>query len=221
LIQDLLELRAQMVQTLELPVASREVVVYLFSNEDQYRRFLIARYPELPPRRAYFVGTDHELSVYTFWGNRIQEDLRHEFTHGILHASLRSVPLWLDEGLAEFFELGGTAAGSIHPEYATNLASATENGWTPNLERLEKLRLVQDMTRSDYQEAWAWVHFMLHDAQLRPVLLAYLTELRNDPDPGVLSERLRLADATLNARFCAYTGSLQPPRAIRANSPRS
>ena len=43
--------------------------------------------------------------VYTYWGNRIQQDLRHELTHAILHSVLKDVPLWLDEGLAEYFEV--------------------------------------------------------------------------------------------------------------------
>ena len=210
LIQDLMLLREQVAQTLDLPIASREVVVYLFSDEAQYRRFLTTRYPDLPPRRAYFIGTAHELAVYTFWGERVQEDLRHEFTHGILHASLRSVPLWLDEGLAEFFELDRSIAGGLHMDYVSNLVSAAQNGWEPDLERLERLELVHEMTRSDYQEAWAWVHLMVNDGQLRPTLFEYLAELRDNPHPIPLSERLRLADASLNARFCTHVASLTP-----------
>ena len=66
--------------------------MYLFTNEAEYTQYLNATYPGLPKRRAYFVGTPRELAVYTYWGERIQEDLRHEYTHGLLHACLKQSP---------------------------------------------------------------------------------------------------------------------------------
>ena len=85
--------------------------VYLFEDRDAYERFMQSRYPNLPRRRAFFVaqprgvGGGDDLLVYTFWGERIRQDLRHELTHALLHSVLKDVPLWLDEGLAEYFEL--------------------------------------------------------------------------------------------------------------------
>ena len=38
-------------------------------------------------------------------GDHLRTDLRHELTHALLHGVLKDVPLWLDEGLAGFFEL--------------------------------------------------------------------------------------------------------------------
>ena len=38
--------------------------------------------PGFPERRAIFVETDVELSVYAHWGEAIAEDLRHEVAHG-------------------------------------------------------------------------------------------------------------------------------------------
>jgi len=210
LIQDLLRLRERVSTTLNLPVPTREVVVYLFANERQYRRFLATNFPDLPPRRAYFVGTPEELSIYTFWGAHVQEDLRHEFTHGLLHASLVAVPLWLDEGLAEYFEVSGIPPDGVHADYARNLQAAIANGWRPNLERLEHLMLVQDMTRSDYEEAWAWVHLMLHRPEWTPILLDYLSDLREKPNPVPLSHRLRSVSDDIQNVFLAYVASLTP-----------
>jgi hypothetical protein len=97
LIEDLKALRRQVSDELELPLGSKTVTVYLFSNEQEYTQYLHATFPGYPPRRAYFIQTPgKDLAVYTWWGDRIQEDLRHEFTHGLLHACLENVPLWLD-----------------------------------------------------------------------------------------------------------------------------
>jgi hypothetical protein len=208
LLRDLDSLRDEIADTLNLPVQKQPVTIYLFSDEVRYAQYLQARYPQLPPRRAYFVGTSKELAVYTFWGEKIQEDLRHEYTHGVLHASLLDVPLWLDEGLAEYFEVAGRPAG-LNREYATRLASDFARGWHPNLERLETLEAVNDMQKADYQEAWAWIHFLLHHSDdSRDVLLSYLRELQSNGKPGPLSTRLRTAIPRVDERFAAHAVSL-------------
>lgn len=209
LIQDLVVLRKQVSQALQLPLQTEPVIVYLFSNEVEYYQYLQTAHPGLPSRRAYFIATPQELAVYTYWGERIQEDLRHEYTHGLLHAALHSVPLWLDEGLAEYFEVAGPTPGQVNPEYAERLATAITNGWQPDMERLERLEKVEQMQRADYREAWAWVHFMLHSSpDTRQILLSYLQDLRADPDPEELSKRLARDVPQLNQRLLSYLSSL-------------
>lgn len=207
-LRDLDGLRDQIADELNLPVQKQPVTVYLFADEVRYAQYLQARYPLLPPRRAYFVGTAKELAVYTFWGERIQEDLRHEYTHGVLHASLADVPLWLDEGLAEYFEVTSQPTG-MNRDYAMRLASNLSQGWKPDLDRLESLETVDDMQKADYQEAWAWVHFMLHHSEeSRSVLVSYLHDLRTNPKPGSLATRLRTAIPSAEARFASHAASL-------------
>lgn len=209
LIQDLIQLRKDVAEQLQLPLEGRDVVVYVFGDKTKYQQYLDATYPGLPPRRAYFVGTPRELAVYTFWGDSIQEDLRHEFTHGLLHAQLKDVPLWLDEGLAEYFELPRTTPNAVNREYARKLGIAIANNWEPDLERLESLQDVIQMQRADYQEAWAWVHFLLHNSDdSREVLLNHLQELRENPHPAPLSTALRDTLPEVNARYLAHLSTL-------------
>ncbi|MFN7806312.1 MAG: DUF1570 domain-containing protein [Planctomycetaceae bacterium] len=213
-IQDLQRLRLQMAETLDLPLGTKPVVVYLFSNELEYKQYLDTKFPGFPKRRAYFIETaGKDLSVYTWWGDQIGEDLRHEYTHGLLHASLTNVPLWLDEGLAEYFEVGGSIPGQINNEHAQLLASDVQRGaWRPDLARLEYLEEVQDMARADYREAWAWVHFMMHSSpDTRQVLLEYLQELRTNPNPGPLRDRLVAVAPQIDQRMLGYVASLNGP----------
>lgn len=208
LLKDLDHLRDEILSTLDLPHQKQPVTVYLFQDEQRYIEYIRTRYPMLPPRRAYFVGTSKELAVYTYWGERIQEDMRHEFTHGVLHATLKDVPLWLDEGLAEYFEVTGQQTG-MNREYAMNLAAAIATGWKPNLDRLESLDTVEQMQKADYQEAWAWVHFMLnHNEDSRAVLATYLHELRSNSSPGKLSSKLRMSIPLVDGRFLKHTAGL-------------
>jgi hypothetical protein len=219
-VEDLLALRQEVSRTLSLPLGNRQVLVYLFSDDAQYRRYWEITYPGLPIRRAYFVQSpSRELAVYTSWGDRVQEDLRHEFTHGLLHASLEAVPLWLDEGLAEYFEVVGNEPGTINQEYAHLLTTGLRNGWRPDMARLETLEEVKDMQRADYREAWLWVHWMLHgDDGARDVLLGYLRELRTNPNPGKLSSRVLAEVPAADERVVAYTATLPGNGLVRAGA---
>lgn len=220
-IKDLVKLRKQVTVELELPLQEREVVVYIFTNRDEYKKYLSVAHPKLPDRRAYFIGTRHELAVYTYWGDRIQEDLRHEYTHGLLHSRIPHVPLWIDEGLAEYFEVVGPRSGSINTKYASRLGAALSNGWQPDLERLEKLKQFARMSQDDYQESWAWVHFMMHhNAETRAVLIAYLRDLRTQNNPEPLSQRLKNVLADPTQRFKLYVVSLQMMRTLSNSSSR-
>ena len=89
------------------------------------------------------------MLVYTFYGEHIRQDLRHELTHALLHSVLRDVPLWLDEGLAEFFELPPEADG-VNTQHLDALSRAQ---FQPDLARLEQLTLVEQMKPPEYREA--------------------------------------------------------------------
>lgn len=177
-------------QSLELPPAHQNVRVFLFEDRAQYRSFLDDFFPHLPDRRAYFVAADDALAVYAYWSPQTREDLRHELTHAVLHASLTAVPLWLDEGLAEYFETP-TGQDDLIPEHVALLAQARSQGWHPNLERLESYTEVSDMTRRDYAEAWAWVHWLLGGpVQQRRVLMDYLQTFQNSENAARLNPQL-------------------------------
>lgn len=211
---ELSNLREQVVRDLQLPTATVPIQVYLFPDRDKYERFMKHRYPDLPRRRAFFVaqprtvGGSDELMVYTFWGDRIRQDLRHELTHAILHSVLKDVPLWLDEGLAEYYELPPEADG-VNRQHLTQLLDGT---FKPDLARLESLTEVRQMTPVEYREAWAWVHLMLRGSPPgRAVLLAYLKQLRTTAHPGPLTPRLSPAVPELSESL--QTHLLQQARA--------
>lgn len=218
LIQELEALRESVAETLEVPMQDRRVVVYLFSDETEYSKYMQSTYPNLPPRRAFFIGSPAELAVYAFWGNQVRVDLRHEYTHGLLHAGLKAVPLWLDEGLAEYFEVTGNDPKRINVEHAQRLSTAVQNGWRPDLRRLEGIEDVAEMHRLDYQESWAWVHFLLHESpDTRALLLDYLAELRHTAQPGSLADRIESELPHASERLLSYVSGFFLPHASAAS----
>ncbi|HEV3203718.1 MAG TPA: DUF1570 domain-containing protein [Gemmataceae bacterium] len=204
---------------LQLPLSHALVQVYLFEGREQYERFMQIRYPDLPKRRAFFVaqpravGTTEDLLVYTHWGARIQEDLRHELTHALLHSVLKDVPLWLDEGLAEYFELPPDTKG-INGKHLEQIRKDPPESFKPDLARLEELSQVQQMTPSEYREAWAWVHLILADKpEAKAVLVQYLQQLRTNPTPGPLSPRLASIYPSLNEALTKHLATLDIAKA--------
>jgi hypothetical protein len=196
LFRELAKLREQVSRELQLPSAETPVHVYLFEDRDKYERFMRAKYPDLPKRRAFFVaqprtaGGADDLMVFTFWGDRVREDLRHELTHALLHSVLKDVPLWLDEGIAEYFETPSDGQG-VHSQHLKQIRFHPTGPFRPNLAHLEQLNQVQQMTPTEYREAWAWVHFLLQDQpEAKTLLLQYLQQLRTNPNPGPLRPRL-------------------------------
>lgn len=194
--KDLGSLREQVNRDLRLPSSQREVWVYLFEDKVRYEKFMQAKYRDLPIRRAFFVvqprrlGGAEDLNVYTYLGDNIHQDLRHELTHALLHCGLKNVPIWLDEGLAEYFELP-TAQQGVNAKHVENLHQTDVKF---DLERLEKLQQVHQMTPAEYRESWAWVHLMMRTTpQAKQALLNYLHDLRTNPNPPALRPRLMKA----------------------------
>jgi len=211
LFKELEAMREQIYKELQLPPANTVVQVYLFEDRDKYERYMKNKYPELPRRRAFFVaqprsvGGADDLLVYTYWGDRVQQDLRHELTHALLHSVLKDVPLWLDEGLAEYYELPPDWKG-VNYQHLENMRKGT---FKPNLDRLEQLSQVQQMAPPEYREAWAWTHLMLTgNPEGRAVLLAYLQQLRTNPTPGPLAPKLAEAYPTLEKAVLEHLSQL-------------
>lgn len=195
LLQEINALRADVSGKLGLPMSDEPIDVYVFENSDQFSEFIHRQYPQLPDRRAFFVETDTRLTVYAQWGEHVAVDLRHEVTHGYLHSIVPNLPLWLDEGLAEFFEMPRGQHG-YHRVNIDALTAALQRGrWRPDIHRLESLKSVGDMGRVEYAEAWAWVHLLLETEPARQELLrGYLASLHRDAVAEPLSNRLRAAN---------------------------
>jgi hypothetical protein len=213
LFKELAQLRDQVYKELLLPPGTAVVQVYLFETKERYDRFMKERYPDLPSRRAFFVaqpraiGGAEDLLVYTYTSGRIRQDLRHELTHALLHSVVKDVPLWLDEGLAEYFELPPGAAG-VNFQHVDHLRQGG-GPFRPDLARLEGLTEVRQMTPAEYREAWAWVHWMLRGSpESRRVLIGYLHELRNSPEAGRLRPRLLAVLPNADDVVVAHVASL-------------
>ncbi len=205
LLEELLAIRGDLVSALDIPVSDEPIHLYLFDDAETYQTFITSEFPGLPNRRAFFVEGDTSLSVFAHWGDRVAEDLRHEVSHGYLHAVTPNLPLWLDEGLAECFEVPRGYDG-YHVDHAEKLLDLVETAsWRPDLLRLESLHDISDMSQKDYAEAWLWVHFLLHTSRERRVLLQHhLSLLRQNGQSPPLSEAIWQTSPTVDDELISY-----------------
>jgi hypothetical protein len=201
---ELSRLEQELQRTLGVPPASDSIDIYLLADEAAHRRFLSEQFPRAPYRRALYVQRGRRGAVYAYQHAELAIDLRHECTHALLHTNLPIVPLWLDEGLAEYFEMPEPDRAYDHPHQST-LRWNLRFGKLRTVESLEAHSELTDMGAAEYRYAWAWVHFMLHGPlPVHRALVSFLADIRRGNPPGALSERLREAVPQLDERMVQH-----------------
>jgi hypothetical protein len=216
IVRDLIVERDTIGRTLGLPAGNEVIDIHLFADGERYAHYLARHFPGVPSRRAFFLETDSRLAVYAHWSDRMAEDLRHEVAHGYLHAVVPGIPLWLDEGLAEYFEVPPVQNGLNPPHLALLSDMMEHDGWQPDLGRLERLRDATQMDQRDYAESWAWVYAMLHsEPEQRQVLTGYLAELHAAGVAEPISRRLAARSAKPEQTLTKYLADLKQSSALR------
>lgn len=204
LFQELSALELELQRTLAVPPASQPIDVFLLESKKAHEQYLTEMYPHVPYRRALFVQRGGQGRVFAYRHHDLIEDLRHECTHALLHANLPMVPLWLDEGLAKYFELPAEQRAFDH-EYLRKLRLHLKFGMIQNIRALESLQELNEMGSSEYRFSWAWVHFMLHGPlPVHRELVHYLADIRRGNPPGKLSDRLYHAVPDLDKQLVLH-----------------
>jgi len=191
---DLMQVQQDLTRMLGVPPAQEQSELLLFQNKQTYQAYLRQHYPQAPYRRALYIKGNGQGHVFvqkdSFRPKELPIDVRHESTHALLHAALPMVPLWLDEGLAEYFEVVPEKRVDGNP-HLSSITWKSRFGMMPPLGRLEAKREVTEMDSADYAQAWAWVHFMMHGPpEAHDELIHFLADIRAGTPPGRLGERL-------------------------------
>src|SRR5208282_3774880 len=118
--------------------------------------------------------------------------LYHEYTHSILRMNFRGLPLWLDEGLAEFY--GSTQFDNHNASFGMADANLLRTLQRDNLIPIATLVTVdtssplynaREHSGMFYAESWAIVHYFLlsPDAKKDGLLDKFLAALQSTDDP--------------------------------------
>lgn len=205
---ELSNLAADVHELLEISSSEQPVHVVLFATGYEYRRYMHNYFPQLPERRALFIQDRGPGMLFAHWHADVISDLRHEITHALLNDSSQPLPLWLDEGLAEYFEAERQQRLDGN-DYLAEVVGRAASGIVPSLKQLEEIDQLENFRESHYRDSWAWVHFLLHrSTATRQTLKRYLAELRSGAEPLPLSRQLPLIANDASGEFLAHFGHL-------------
>lgn len=189
---EIVQLQIDLVNYLGIPETREKIVLCLFKDETSYRAFIKTVFPGAPQDRpALYVRQGENPGVLMVQKDeKMIVNIRHEMTHAYLNSTLRHVPIWLDEGLAKYFETPPGERGFRNPYL--KIAEENMSGFfssPPSLARLEKLTRVDEMRAREYRESWSWVHFLIHYSRdTHYLLVRYLSTLRKERQAGISTE---------------------------------
>ncbi len=209
LFEELMRLRDQVATQLDIRKSEESIDVYLFSQKSIYERYMRQYFPKLTPRRAMFIKSNSPGNVFAYVSPSLAIDLRHETTHALLHSSLPMVPLWLDEGIAEYFEVPKSQRERGNP-YANVTRRDLKWRRPMPVAQLEQLETLEKMGSKEYRQAWSWVHFMLHGPQpARDALREYLHSVQRHEPPPALSQLLSRKLGSPERALAQHFGALK------------
>ena len=189
---EIVRLQNDLVGYLGVPESKEKISLCLFRDRTSYVAFICEYFPGAPTDRpALYVKEPGKPGVLMVRRDeRMILNIRHEMTHAYLNAALRNVPIWIDEGLAKYFETPPGERGFRNPFLEKVESDATSFfASPPSLPRLEKLVRVDQMQIREYRESWAWTHFLIHySPETQRVLALYLRTLRPEAQEGISAE---------------------------------
>jgi|688.fasta_scaffold134874_2 hypothetical protein len=201
--KQLCDLSVELQETLGVTSTGQPVQIVLFESRSRYLAYLDSAVPASRHRRAVFVRKGSLTTIYCYRSDTTITDLRHEMTHAVLHQHLQFLPLWMDEGLAEYFEEEPNQRHLSSRTKGIRWKSAT--GWIPDLERLEKISAADDMDSSDYRDSWAVCCFLINDSDDSKALLRdYLQQIHSGKAPPRFSMSLNSVGIDWKRRSKAY-----------------
>ncbi len=201
---ELRNVAADVSSVLKLQPSGEKVYVVLFGTQKAYREYMQTYFPALPARRALFIQDRGPGMLFAHWSDEVRADLRHEVVHGLVNADGTALPLWLDEGIAEYFEAqpGSRFDGNTH---LSEVVDRAERGLVPKLEELDQIVDLHDFTGAHYRDSWSWVHFMLHrNRQARRLIVRFLSDHSSGAKTAPLSRQLARTIPKLGDEYCDH-----------------
>lgn len=168
------------------PAATRPTRLIVFSSEGEFKPYRA----NAVARAFYQAGADHDYIVLSSLDPDSQRVVVHEYVHLIVRHSNVSYPVWLNEGLAEFFS-------TIEPEgskMAVGKVPVDRLLYLNTDARLLPLARLLAVGRGDpeynttahvgtfYSESWALVHMLMTDPRYRPNTHTFMEAVGNGDD---------------------------------------
>ncbi len=153
------------------PKSDNRLRVYVFANKSEYDRFT-----RMPNSSGAFIEKSNVLAATAGNGrDELRRTLQHEAFHQFAHYAIGStLPVWLNEGLAQVFEEGiftgkGFLLGQVPPQRLRLIQTYISTDQLINFRRMLSMsheQWNQNMSNRlegqlEYVQAWAMTHFLI------------------------------------------------------------
>jgi tetratricopeptide (TPR) repeat protein len=159
----------------------KPVRIVAFHSEKEFQPYR----PNEAATAFYHDGSEHDYIVMSSTDADHYQVATHEYTHLLIGQSAGTIPVWLNEGLAELYSTLEQAGDKIVVGKAPpgRGPALLENRWIPLDVLLSTGRdspLYNEKSRAGmfYAESWALVHMLNLDQDYRPHLAAMLDALK-------------------------------------------
>ncbi|MEO7189690.1 MAG: tetratricopeptide repeat protein [Vicinamibacterales bacterium] len=221
-------LRAALSQVLNVaPPSGRPVRLIVFANQREFRPYRVNE-----TAAAYFrPGVDRDYIVMPLAGADTYRIATHEYAHLVFARPGGRYPLWLNEGLAEYF-----ATLTFSGRLMTVGTAPADRVQELALQRLLPLdRIFAVTTRSPeyrsqgpsgefYAESWALTHMLLRNDHYSANASRFLSMVRTGAESATALESVfqkplktvlsELHDYVYDGRFMARTTAYTPPESV-------
>jgi len=213
------QLHAVLGQVARTDVETSDVTVIVFKTERSYQPFQ-PRWNGKPTAVAgYFLpGPMNYITILADRDYDYSDVIYHEYVHLAASRSLGELPLWMGEGLADFYssfeaiDAKKVRIGTVHPQHLQRLqrefmplATLTAvNHQSPYYNE-------RDKTSIFYAESWALLHFLrvAENGKFAPRLGPFLDAMLDGmPFDRACTERLGVTPQALESQLRQYIGSL-------------
>jgi len=200
-------------RNLNSPVA---LDIVAFRNQDEFMRYVPMWKGKPVNLTGFFQASDDrnfigiEMSSSDPFGT-----VGHEYAHLLLRDNFPVMPLWFEEGFAEYLaslKVTGTQAelGSVPPQYATLLANTP---WMPITALFSVQHDTATYNEGDqrplfYAESWLAVHYLMSkDRLLDAFKYLQLTQIKNVPVPDAIQQAFGVTPEVFQKNLKDYLAS--------------
>jgi len=157
------------------------------SDKNTFQRYRQEVAPNLSAKTTGFYGSKNNESVIWATGNKqhISRVSLHESTHAIVAAMFGGAPVWLNEGLAEFFEIMLITANTTHTFASNNahlklLRTSHLPSLTQHFSQSRKQWYHESNSPLNYAIDWSIVFYLMSSSDGRDFLRYMLDKLAVD-----------------------------------------
>jgi len=165
----------------------RPTFVFIFKSDADFLPYKVRKNGQPVSVAGQFAAFDdaNYVAIESVWGQDASHIIYHEFLHQFVTANLPNVPVWFNEGIAEYYSTfeGDEKSVKVGRPVPDHVAFLGSHPMMPLKHLFEVDHDSPEYNEADrmsifYAESWAVVHYLLNgNAELRPKVGPFLDSL--------------------------------------------